>query len=139
MVSKLFLERAENELELAKIIFKMSIETDIQKNIFHIDSKFSFYSAVITHSYYSIFYTAKSYLNSKNVKTKPPNEHKKTLNAFKKFVLNGTLDYELLTIYENEVIKANTLLHFFKEERKNEAILLIKNYLRLTNNQQRKV
>ncbi len=42
MNPKLYLERAENELELAKIIFKLTTEKNIQKEIFAVDTPLTF-------------------------------------------------------------------------------------------------
>ena len=78
----------------------------------------TYYSAVISHSYYSIFYAAKAYLLLKGVKTKAPEEHKKTYNEFKKLVLQGIVDKELLAIYDDIMIKADNLLGIFKTEKK---------------------
>ena len=72
---KIYLERSENELDLAKIIFEIS-SNNSKKEEFKI--KTTFYSAVISHSYYSIFYCAKTYLLTKGIKNKAPQEHKKT-------------------------------------------------------------
>jgi len=44
---KLYLERSENELELAKIIFEITDKKTIQKRIFSIDRPLTFYSSVI--------------------------------------------------------------------------------------------
>ncbi len=100
MDSILYLERAENELELAKVIFTITNEKNIQENIFGLKQPLTFFSAVISHSYYSIFYAAKSYLLTKGIKTDSPEEHKKTFEEFKKLVEKGIIDVELLKIYE---------------------------------------
>jgi uncharacterized protein (UPF0332 family) len=60
--TKLYLQRAQNELKLAEIVMQISVYKDIQANIPEIDKPDTFFSSVITHSYYSIFYTAKAYL-----------------------------------------------------------------------------
>ena len=116
--TKLLLERAENELELAKIIFTVTENKDIQTDIFHIDKAQTFYSAVISHSYYCIFYSAKAYLSTKGIKTDAPEVHKKTFDAFKTFVHEGVLSVELLKIYEELLIRAETLLGIFRIEKK---------------------
>ncbi|MGE0792886.1 MAG: HEPN domain-containing protein [Candidatus Woesearchaeota archaeon] len=77
----------------------------------------TYYSAVISHTYYSIFYATKAYLLSKNIKTKMPNEHKKTYEEFSKFVESGELDIELLKIYKEILIRADNLLGIFKIEK----------------------
>ena len=51
-----------------------------------------------------------------------PEEHRKTLQEFAKFVNNGVLDKELLIIYESEIAKADALLKIFKVERKKRGI-----------------
>ncbi len=114
---KLLLERAENELELAKVIYTITENKTIQSDIFHLDKIQTFYSSVISHSYYCIFYSAKAYLLTKNIKPEAPNVHKKTFQAFRKFVVRGTFSSELLKIYEEVLTKAETLLGIFKTEK----------------------
>ena len=118
MVSTLYLERAENELELAKIVFKITDEKEIQEDVFSIKQPLTFFSAVISHSYYCIFYAAKAYLIKKGIKNEPPEEHKKTFEEFKKLVEAGIIDVELLKIYESVMVKADALLQIFKMEKK---------------------
>ena len=67
MDSKLYIHRAENEIKLAGIIFAMSEEPGIQKETFKVNDPETYYSAVIAHSYYSIFYGAKAYLAKKGI------------------------------------------------------------------------
>lgn len=90
----------------------------MQKEIFHLDKVQTFYSGVIAHSYYSIFYAAKAYLLTKGIKTKAPNEHKNTYFQFRKLALKGIIKRDLLKVYEEEYVKAETLLRIFKSERK---------------------
>jgi len=54
MDGTLYLERAENELELAKILFRITDEKAIQEDVFRIRQPLTFYSAVITHSHYDL-------------------------------------------------------------------------------------
>ena len=118
MDSKLYIHRAENEIKLAEIIFAISEEPSIQKETFKVNDTETYYSAVITHSYYSIFYGAKAYLIKKGIKISAPEEHKKAFEEFKKFVESGELDVELLKIYQEALVKAEYLLGLFKEEKK---------------------
>lgn len=113
---KIYLERAENELNLALIIKKISDNKKLQIEIFNLKED-TYYSAVITHCYYCIFYSAKAYLFLKGIKTSAPEEHKKTFEEFAKFVKQGIIDVELLKIYQNIMIKAETLLHIFELEK----------------------
>ncbi len=83
---KLYLERAEHEFRLAKTIFNLS-GTEKLKIELGANPDDTFYSAVISHCYYSIFYCAKSILLTKGIKTKVLNEHKKTYEEFKKILL----------------------------------------------------
>ena len=115
---KLLLERAENELELAKVVFTLTENKNIQSEVFHLDKIQTFYSSVISHSYYCIFYSAKAYLLTKGIKTDAPEVHKKTFEAFKNFVKEGVVSKELLKLYEEVLIKAQTLLDIFKTEKK---------------------
>ena len=88
--ASLYLLRAEDEFLLAQKDLQLS--TDIKtKEFLGIPLEKTFFYSVIGHAYYSIFYAAKSYLLIKGIKTKIPNEHKKTYKAFKKFVRKGII------------------------------------------------
>ena len=113
---KLYLERSRNELNLSRIILQLSIEKTIQTKIFKIEED-TYFSSTISHAYYSIFYGAKAYLLTKGIKTTVPGEHKHTFEEFKKIIEKGMIDFELLKIYEELLIQADTLLHIFKHEK----------------------
>ncbi|MBI2451929.1 hypothetical protein HYV50_02505 [Candidatus Pacearchaeota archaeon] len=115
--SKLYLERAENELKLAEIIMKLSLNQEIQTT-FNVGEAETYFSSVISHAYYSIFYSAKAYLIMKQVITKAPEEHKKTYEQFRILVNRNIVDKELLRLYEEVIIKAEKLLGIFKIEKK---------------------
>src|SRR3989344_7197708 len=118
MVSKLYLEKAQNEFELARIIKQITEDEQMQREAFKVSNTLTFYSAVISHSYYCIFYSAKAYLSKKGITISSPEEHRKTYEAIKKSVDNGELDVELLMLYEKVLVKADTLLGIFKIEKK---------------------
>ncbi|MFH2020405.1 MAG: hypothetical protein ABIJ34_03260 [archaeon] len=118
MDSKLYIYRSENEIKLAEIIFKISEKPLLQKEIFEVNEPETYYSAVIAHSYYSIFYGAKAYLSVKGTEVFAPEEHKKAFDEFKKFVESGEIDVELLNIYQKAVVQAEYLLGIFREEKK---------------------
>jgi uncharacterized protein (UPF0332 family) len=113
---KIYLTRAQNELNLSMMIQRISDDKKLQIEIFAMKED-TYYSAVISHAYYSIFYAAKAYLLLKGIKTSAPEEHKKTFEEFSKLVDKGTVDMELLRIYQNMIIKADTLLHIFELEK----------------------
>ena len=113
---KIYLARAENELNLSIMIQKISDNTKMQIETFGMKES-TYYSATISHAYYSIFYAAKAYLLLRGIKTHAPEEHKKSFNEFSKLVYIGTVDVELLKIYQNMLIKADTLLHIFELEK----------------------
>ena len=114
---KLYIDRAENEFRLAKAVFNLS-ENEKVKIELEANPNDTFYSAVISHSYYSIFYSAKAILLSKGIKTEVPDEHRKTFFAFKEnFVDSGLLDKELLIIYDDIIVKADELLSLFAHEK----------------------
>ena len=117
MVTTLYLERAENELELAKIVFKITDKKNIQEDVFAIKQPLTFFSTVISHSYYCIFYAAKAYLINKGIKTEPPEEHRKTYDELRKLVDARIIDVELLKMYEQVMVKADTLLEIFRQEK----------------------
>lgn len=118
MDSRLYIHRAENEIKLAEIIFMISEQLSIQKEIFKVNEPETYFSAVIAHSYYSIFYGAKAYLAKKGIAISAPEEHKKAFDEFKKFVESGELNVELLRIYQEALVRAEYLLGIFKEEKK---------------------
>ena len=113
---KIYLARAENELNLSMMVQRISNDKKMQVEIFGMKED-TYYSAVISHDYYSIFYAAKAYLLLKGIKTSAPEEHKKTLDEFSKLADKGVIDIELLKIYQNLFMKADTLLHIFELEK----------------------
>jgi uncharacterized protein (UPF0332 family) len=114
--TELYLMRAEDEYLLSQKDMQLSIDMKT-KELMGITKEKTFFYSVISHAYYSIFYCTKAYLLTKGIKTFQPNEHKKTYNALKKLVRKSILQQDLLRIYETEVLKANSLLHIFKEEK----------------------
>lgn len=117
---KIYLERAENEIHLSLIIQKVSDDPKIQVDIFQLKED-TYYSASISHAYYSIFYAAKAYLLIHNIRTEAPEEHKKTFDAFSHLVEKGIIDIGLLNLYKNVLIRADTLLHIFSWEKGKRA------------------
>lgn len=113
---KLYMERAGNELRLGKSVFNLSGNEKAKVEL-GANPTDTFYSAVISHCYYSIFYSAKAYLMSKGVPTEPPKEHRKTYEEFAGFVRAGVLDRELLMIYDDLMVKAGELLSLFGHEK----------------------
>ncbi len=102
---------------VAESLKRLSEYQEDKKN-FNLPLNISFYSSVISHSYYSIFYSAKALLLTKNIKTSSPEVHKKTFEKFKKsFVDTGILDVNLLKIYNKMMIRADELLQIFRDEK----------------------
>jgi len=116
--TELYLQRAENELIAAQILFRVSSDQKMQKDTFRLEKDFTFYSSVIAHSYYCIFYSAKAALIKEGVRTKTPNVHRKTVEAFEThLVKTGKLDIELLKIYRKMIVRAEYLLGIFSMEK----------------------
>lgn len=115
-----YLDRAENELILAKANFELSTQTGA-KEMLKIPAGKTFFNNVISESYYAIFYSAKAYLISQKIETSPPEEHKKSYDEFKKIVESRKLDMQLAEIYEEESNKAETLLRIFFDEKRNRG------------------
>lgn len=95
---------------------KISDDKEMQVTLFKTQED-TYYSAVISHAYYCIFYAAKAYLLTRGVKTEAPEEHKKTFEEFSKLVSKGVVDVELLMLYEKTLVKAETLLGIFQLEK----------------------
>ena len=118
---RIFLDRANNEIFAAESLKKLS-EGERQKIEFNLPENVTFYSSVISHSYYSIFYAAKALLLLKNIRTSSPEIHRKTLEEFNKnFVKTGILDVKLLQIYQKMIIRADDLLEIFAKEKGNRG------------------
>src|SRR3989344_9204317 len=113
---KTYVERTKNELDLARAVFKLST-TNKLKLEFELRENSTFFSNVISSSYYCIFYSAKALLYIRGILTKPPEEHKKTLEKFEKLAVSGEIDAELLLIYKSIVVKADELLGIFRKEK----------------------
>lgn len=116
--AEMYLKRALSEIESAQILFEASDKKEDLAKTGIADSGSSFYSGAISHAYYAIFYCAKAMLLTKGIETKPPEIHKKTLEAFKMaFIDSGLLDVKLLMIYREMIVKAEDLLEIYKEEK----------------------
>jgi uncharacterized protein (UPF0332 family) len=116
---QLYLQRGENELITAQMLFEISSNDTLQKEQFKLEKDFTFYSTVISHAYYCIFYCAKALLINNGIKTEAPEVHKKTLEAFEThLVQTGKLDIELLLIYQKMVVRADALLEIFSREKR---------------------
>ncbi len=114
---EIFLDRANNEITAAESLKKLS-EDSKSKEEFRLPRKMTFYSSVISHSYYAIFFSAKAILLKKGIKTSSPEIHKKTFEEFKKNLVDtGILDVKLLEVYEKMSVRADGLLEIFRDER----------------------
>ena len=67
----LYLQRAKNELDLAKAIFKLSTNNKL-KTEFELKEDSTFFSNAISNAYYCIFYSAKAFLFTKGIITEMP-------------------------------------------------------------------
>ncbi len=116
--AEMLMKRALSEIDSAAILFDASGKTCSLEDVGIRSPNNTFYSGVISHAYYAIFYSAKAMLASKNIDTKAPEIHKKTFDAFKEtFIDSGLLDVKLLMIYKQMIVRAETLLEIYKEEK----------------------
>ena len=114
---ELYLKRSRTEINMAILLIKLSSNKQLHE--FDIPEEETFYSGVISHCYYSIFYSAKAMLLTKGIEREGPEIHKKTLNDFKEqFIDTGLLDAKLLLIYKKMIVKAESLLEIFKIEKR---------------------
>jgi uncharacterized protein (UPF0332 family) len=112
----LLIDRSENEILAAQVLKRLS-EEDSLKTEFNLPISTSFYSSVISHAYYSIFYCAKAYLIHKNISLSKQGQHQQVYFKFKKLVKKGIIETELLKIYEDVKGKAEVLLDILKTEK----------------------
>ncbi len=114
---EIFLDRANNEILAAGSLKRLGEEARLKEE-FQLPARITFYSSVISHSYYAIFYAAKAMLMTRGIKTSAPEIHKKTIEEFEKsLVRTGILDVKLLKIYKTMAVRADGLLQIFKDER----------------------
>lgn len=117
LMTNLLLKRAENEIVTAEKLKRMSEDSET-KAFMEIPGDMTFYSAVISHSYYAIFYSAKAYLLSRNILIlSEQGQHQQVYFKFRKLVQSGIVDLELLEIYEDVKVKAESLLDILKTEK----------------------
>lgn len=124
---EVLIERAEHEIAVSELLDKLS-EDIPERAALNITSGTTFYSAVISHAYYAIFYSAKYYLLSKNVTIPEQGQHNFVYQRFKKLVKTGELDKELLEIYEDAKVKAETLLLILEDEEEKRTEYTYKTY-----------
>lgn len=115
------LSRSDNELMLAKAIQHLSEDSKIKKDIFSIPQDITFYSAVIAHAYYAIFYSAKSYLIFKKENLPLQGQHSAVYHKFKRYVKNGEITKDLLSLYDDAMVKAEVLLQILDDEEQNRT------------------
>ncbi|MBU2638151.1 MAG: HEPN domain-containing protein [Nanoarchaeota archaeon] len=108
--------RARSELKQARILFEASYKEKLKQELNLLPDD-TFYSGAIAHAYYAIFFSAKALLLTAGIRTKSPNIHKATLDAFAYyFIINGKLDVKLLRLYESALVRADSLLGLFARE-----------------------
>lgn len=113
---RLLIDKAENEFLAALALNNLS-ENENNASIFEIPRGTTFYSSVISHCYYAIFNCTKAYLLSKNIKLEKQGQHQQVYYLFRKMVKEGVIEQELLNIYEEIKVKAESLLEILSSER----------------------
>jgi uncharacterized protein (UPF0332 family) len=124
---EVLIERAEHEIVVSELLNKLS-EDSPEKEALNVSLGTTFYSAVISHAYYAIFYSAKYYLLSKNTAVPEQGQHNFVYQKFRRLVKTGELDNELLEIYEDAKIKAETLLLILEDEEEKRTEYTYKTY-----------
>lgn len=118
---EMFVKRAKTEIDSANLLFIVSNNNEL-KNQMNIENDSTFYSGVIAHAYYSIFYCVKAMLLTKQIETSSPEIHRKTFAEFKKtFIDTGLLDAKLFIIYQELIIRAEALLGIYYEEKRKRS------------------
>lgn len=113
----LLIDRAENEILAAQALKRLSEENELKLE-FSFPSSVSFYSSVISHSYYAVFYSAKAYLLARsNLILQEQGQHQQVYFEFRKLVKEGILSEDLLNIYEDIKGRAEVLLEIIKTEK----------------------
>ena len=107
-------------------MLRVSDTPELQRDAFDITDTMTFYSAVIAHAYYAIFFAAKAYLHVKGTDTSPPEEHRKVFEEFRALVESGVVDGDLLRIYHDTMSQADTLLGILVREREKRTTFTYK-------------
>ena len=116
--AEMFVKRARSEIDSAEILSAASNRKEL-KDTLKIGEDSTFYSGVISHAYYAIFYCAKAMLLTDKIETDSPEVHKKTFDGFKRlFIDTGIMDARLLIIYKQMIVRADSLLEIYKQEKK---------------------
>lgn len=119
---RIYFQRADNELLAAKALKRLSEDSE-DKTRFSLPEETTFYSGVISHAYYAIFYAAKALLLTRDIRTSAPEVHKETFDQFKRhFVDTGILDVKLLAIYNKLLVRADELLSIFRLEKRKRGL-----------------
>ena len=114
----LWLDRASNELFAAQALHRISQDAALKKELV-LPAPTTFYSSVIGHAYYAIFYAARAALLLQKVEVRPPDIHNKVYNQFRQaFFDTGKLDRHLLRAYTSAFVRAADLLNIIKIEKK---------------------
>lgn len=114
---KIMIDRADNELIAAKALKKLSEDAKAQQEL-NVPNKTTFYSSVISHSYYSIFYAARAYLISKKIKlSSEQGVHQQVYFQFKKAIVEEPAGKDMLELYEEIKTKAEVLLDILTDEK----------------------
>ncbi len=116
----LLIKRAENELLAARALKKISEDTSLKISA-ELPSDTTFYSSVISHAYYAIFYSAKAYLIKRGVMLPEQGQHQAVYFAFKKLVRETQIIADLIAFYDEIKLKTETLLEIFETEGENRA------------------
>ena len=75
---ELYLKRSRTEINTAILLLRLSNNKQLHE--FDIPEDETFYSGVISHCYYSIFYSVKAMLLTKGIERDEPEIHKKPFN-----------------------------------------------------------
>ncbi len=113
--------RAQNELRLSNSIFNISGDANLKKAL-NLRQEDTFYSQTISHAYYAMFFATQALLITQGLRTRPPNIHKATLDAFAyHFIITGKIDIKLFELYHSSLIKADNLLGLFVTEQEKRS------------------
>ena len=113
---EILMNRGGNEILASQALMKISNNKELKTELnFPFDT--SFYSSVISHSYYAIFYSAKAYLISKGFNFSEQGQHQQVYYRFKKLAKEGIINEDLLKIYEDVKDKADVLLGILETEK----------------------
>lgn len=132
-IVKVYMEYANNSLQTAQLLFKISKDNELKESL-GLPIDYESFLWVVVSSYYSMYYSVNSVLLHNGIKIGDKMVHKVTADCVINFLyLNGKIEKKLLEEYNNSKDEAMELMQKLSEEEikieiKQKALEIVKTY-----------